>query len=47
MSTIPSPITPKVRPPKSRMTPALVAGGRKRICWWMLTSVARRDARVC
>jgi CheY-like chemotaxis protein len=31
MSTIPSPITPKVRLPKSRMTPAPVAGGRKRI----------------
>jgi CheY-like chemotaxis protein len=31
MSTILVPITPKVRLPKSRMTPAQVAGGRKRI----------------
>jgi CheY-like chemotaxis protein len=31
MGTIPSPITSKARIPKSRMTPALVAGGRKRI----------------
>lgn len=32
MSTfLPIPITPKVTVPKSRMTPALIAGGRKRI----------------
>jgi hypothetical protein len=43
-TVIPNPITPKV---VSRMTPALVAGGRKRYSWWMLTPRVKRAAPAC